>query len=63
MATNEHVVGGEHKGVDDMPRSVILSPEVYNTLKAKAYLYDEYLKQSRYYNRMAANNNHEDDGK
>lgn len=56
MAANEHLVGGERKG----DRAVILSQEEYAVLKAKAELYDDYVKQSRYYNRSKENNTEDD---
>ena len=64
MAANEHVAGGERKGVISIGKDCItITMEEYLVLKAKADLYDEYLKQSRFYNKTVANKNHEDDGK
>ena len=62
MASNEYVAGGECEGVVDGDY-VKITKEEYSVLKAKADLYDEYIKQSRFYNKTVANKNHEDDGK
>lgn len=66
MASDEHVAGREHKGVirigEDYVKYVKISEEDFAVMKAKAELYDEYLKQSRFYNKTV-NKNHEDDGK
>lgn len=62
MAANEHLAVRECRGVVDGDY-VKLTKEEYSVLKAKADLYDEYLKQSRFYNKTVTNKNHEDDGK
>ena len=69
MASNEHVAGGEHKGVVDT-NYIKISKEEYSVLKAKADLYDEYTKQSRFYTKLMQSNPKffmnqtvEDDGK
>ena len=63
MASNESVACGKRKGVDDNDNFRTVTQEEYAVLKAKADLYDEYIKQSRFYNKSVANKNHEDDGK
>lgn len=66
MASNESMVSRERRGVirigEDYVKYVKISEEDYAVMKAKAELYDEYLKQSRFYNKTV-NKNHEDDGK
>ena len=55
MAANEHLAVRERRGVirigDDCVKYVKISEEDYAVMKAKAELYDEYTKQSRFYNK------------
>lgn len=63
MASNESMAGGKCKGVNKKDNFRTLTQEEYAVLKAKAELYDEYVKQSRFYNKYGYKKDHEDDGK
>ena len=64
MAANEHLAVRERRGVVAITDDYItVSREEYTSIKAKAELYDDYIKQSRFYNKTVVNKNHEDDGK